>query len=88
MSVVTILKGKEKWPEIYNFLKESSPSLEDFEEIGKLINGAENYFIQSYRHASEEASASDIFSAYDKDELEMFANIVKKYVKNVKVRGI
>ncbi len=63
-------------------------SKEDFEEIGKLINGAENYFIQSYRHASEEASASDIFSAYDKDELEMFANIVKKYVKNVKVRGI
>ena len=23
MSVVTILKGKEKWPEIYNFLKKS-----------------------------------------------------------------
>ena len=38
MSVVTILKGKEKWPEIYNFLKESSPSLEDFEEIGVKSN--------------------------------------------------
>ena len=38
MSVVTILKGKEKWPEIYNFLKESSASLEDFEEIGVKSN--------------------------------------------------
>ncbi len=62
--------------------------MSDFEEIGKLISGAQNYFIQSYRHASEEAAPTDIFSAYNKDELEMFANIVRKYVKNVKVRGI
>ena len=61
---------------------------EDFEGIGKIIEGAENYFIQSYRHASEEAAPTDIFSAYNKEELDLFANIVKKYVKNVNVRGI
>ena len=61
---------------------------EDFEGIGKIIEGAETYFIQSYRHASEEAAPTDIFSAYNKEELDLFANIVKKYVKNVNVRGI
>ena len=61
---------------------------EDFEGIGKIIEGAETYFIQSYRHASEEAAPTDIFSAYSKEELDLFANIVKKYVKNVNVRGI
>ncbi len=63
-------------------------SAEDFENIGKLIEGAENYYIQSYRHASADTAEDDIFSAYTNEELEMFKNIVQKYVKNAKVRGI
>ena len=63
-------------------------SIEDFENIGKLIEGTENYYIQSYRHPSDESAEEDVFSAYTNEELENFKNIVQKYVKNAHVRGI
>lgn len=86
-SIGIIMEGKINY-EFRTTVIKPLHQLEDFEEIGKLINGAENYFIQSYRHASQEAAADDIFSAYSSEELETFKNIVQKYVKNAKVRGI
>ena len=62
--------------------------VDDFEKIGKLISGAKNYFIQSYRRPNEELVDADVFSAYTKEELECFANIARKFIKNVVVRGI
>ena len=58
----------------------------DMEEIGRLLNGARQYFIQSYREADQVIST--IFSSYDKTELEKMRDIVKPYVKHVELRGV
>ena len=64
MSVVTILKGKEKWPEIYNFLKESSPSLEDFEEIGVKSNIEIAQIVDEVELSKSESTRIDYYSEY------------------------
>lgn len=57
-----------------------------FQNIGRWIKGAENYYIQNYKE-SEGVLHKD-FEPFDKDELEKFADAVRPYVKNVYIRGV
>lgn len=57
-----------------------------FEGISKLIDGAENYYIQSF--VSSDNMIGTGFSGYTKEELEHYADFVRPYVKNVLIRGI
>ena len=59
---------------------------EDFEEIGKWIQGASAYYIQNYRE-NEEVLVKGL-EGFSKEELEEFANIMRKYVAHVEIRGI
>ncbi len=60
---------------------------EEFEEIGKLIEGASSYHIQSYKE-SENNLAPGPYSSYTKEALESMAKIVEKYVDKVSLRGV
>ena len=59
---------------------------EDFEEIGKMIEGAEHYFLQSF--TDRDTVPFKGFSAHTPETLRRFADIVRKYVKDVRLRGV
>ncbi|MBO7368935.1 MAG: anaerobic ribonucleoside-triphosphate reductase activating protein [Clostridia bacterium] len=59
----------------------------DFEEIGKLIKGAERYFLQNFTDSGN-LIEKGFFSACEKSVLENYASIARKYVKCVSLRGI
>ncbi len=59
---------------------------EDFEAIGAWIQGARAYFLQSYRDNDNVIQKG--YSAYRKEELEVFIKVLQKYVKRVELRGV
>jgi pyruvate formate lyase activating enzyme len=58
----------------------------NFVEIGKWIQGARKYFLQSYIDSGNTIQSG--FSAYSKPELEHFKTLVEPYVNTVEIRGI
>ena len=59
---------------------------EDFAGIGRLIQGAERYFIQNYVESDRVLYPG--FSSFRKEELLKFADIVRPFVKEVSLRGV
>ena len=73
----------------YEFRTTTVKGLHDadsFKDIATLISGAENYFIQSYTPSDN--MLSNKFSAFSKEELENFIEIVRPFVKNISLRGL
>ena len=58
----------------------------DFEEIGKWIKGARHYFLQCF--TDRDTVPFEGLSAPSKEKLEACADVVRKYVKDVQVRGV
>ena len=58
---------------------------DSFKEIGPWIEGAEKYFLQTF--VDREKVMFGGLSAYDKEEMEAFADIVSLYVKAIDIRG-
>ena len=61
-------------------------SKEDFEIIGQMIQGADNYFIQRFR--PNENVIDKNLNAPSKNELIEYLTVVKKYIPNAQIRGI
>ena len=59
---------------------------EDFEEIGKMIRGARHYYLQSF--TDRDTVPFKGFSAHTPETLRRFADIVRKYVGDVQLRGV
>ena len=59
---------------------------EDFAKMGQWIEGAEAYYLQSYR--DNENVIKKGYSAFEKEELESFLQLVKPYVKKAELRGV
>ena len=59
---------------------------EDFSSIGRWIRGADRYFIQNYVESDRVLSPG--FSGFRKEELAVFADLVRPYVKEVNLRGV
>lgn len=59
---------------------------ETFENIGKWIEGCENYYLQCYKDSGRIIAPG--FHAYGKEELEAFRQILTPYIKKVELRGI
>lgn len=55
-------------------------------EIGELLHGAKSYYLQSFKD-SDFVPNHDLH-AFNKEELEEFAEILKEHVDNVQLRGI
>lgn len=73
----------------YEFRTTTVKGLHDeqsFKGIAQLITGADNYFIQSFTPSDN--MLSNDFSAFSKEELDIFMEIVQPYVKNISLRGI
>lgn len=60
-------------------------SAEDMEKIGKWIQGAEKYFLQTYRDEGDLIEGG--FTAYNREETEVLLEIVRKYLPNAEIRG-
>ena len=58
----------------------------DFDEIGRLISGARRYFLQSF--TDRDTVPYGNLSAPAKEDLEKYAEIVRKYVPHVTIRGV
>ena len=59
---------------------------EDFREIGKLIQGAEKYFLQSF--TDRDTVPYGNLHAPSPEKLRKFALIVQEYVQTVEIRGV
>ncbi len=57
-----------------------------FDKIGKLIHGAEKYYLQAYVDSDRVIKPG--LSSYTKEELSEFLPILKEHVKMVEIRGI
>ena len=61
--------------------------MEDFEEIGKWIEGSKAYYLQPYKES--EQVISKIFTTYSAAEFDEIVNILNKYnIGNIKVRAL
>ena len=60
----------------------------DFEEIGQLIEGCSNYYIQSYRDDGNVLNREAGFGAFTKAELLAFLEIVRSHVGHAELRGV
>ena len=58
----------------------------DFEEIGKLIEGADAYFLQSFADSGDLIDGEG-FSAYSDEMMQTFLDTVKKKVPSARIRG-
>lgn len=62
-------------------------SRDDFEKISDWLAGSKQYYLQAYRD-SEHILKPGIFSSYSKGELEDFADLLRKKIPLVEIRGI
>ena len=60
----------------------------DFEEIGPMIRGCRDYYIQSFQDSGNILDEAAGFSAFSKEELQDFLELVKPYVGQASLRGI
>ena len=60
---------------------------EDFEAIGQWLRGSEEFYLQSYTDSGHVISP-DGLSSYSAEELRGFADIMKKYIPNIHLRGV
>ena len=61
-------------------------SAEDFERIGQWISGCPHYYLQNF--VDSDNVLVDGFSAYSKEELLDFIEILKPYIPNAELRGV
>ena len=61
-------------------------SAEDFEKIGEWLKGDEKYFLQNF--TDSEFVLQKGLGSHSRETLRSFADIVRKNVPNVEIRGI
>lgn len=83
---IKILKNSEIPIEFRTTLIKQFHTLQDMEEMAKLVEGNFNYFIQNFE-MSEDVKDKNL-SRLSKEELDEFLNIAKKYNNNATFRGI
>ena len=59
----------------------------DFEQIGRWIEGASEYYLQGFTDSGELIAGQGL-GAYSKEEMEEFTDIVKAYVPHTYIRGV
>ncbi len=84
-SINYLLKGNVPYEFRTTVVKELHEAA-DFEQIGKLIAGADAYYLQSFIDSGD--ILCDGFSAYDTDDLRFFRSLLVKYVPNTHLRGV
>lgn len=83
---VELLKTGEVPYEFRTTIVKELHTKEDILEIGEWLNGAENFYLQSYQETDKNICQG--FSAMEKDDLFELEKTLQKFIKNVKVRGV
>ena len=83
---IELLLGKKTDYEFRTTVIKEYHNAETFRSIGKLIKGADKYFLQGYIDSDRVLEKG--LSGYERKELESFAEIVSEYVKKVNIRGV
>lgn len=60
--------------------------VEDFDEIGQLLQGCSNYYLQGFRES--DTMIGEGFEAFSKEEMEKMAESARKYIDRVEHRGV
>lgn len=84
-SVDFLLKGTVPY-EFRTTVVREFHSREDFEDIGKWIQGAERYYLQSFVDSGDVIAQG--LHSYKKDILEQALSVVVKYVPTAELRGV
>lgn len=82
---VEFIKTKVKEYEFRTTVVKELHTASDFKSIGDWLEGASQYYLQSYRET--ENVISPIFTSYSKHELDEFCLTLQKYIKKVEIRG-
>lgn len=83
---VEILKGSSVPHEFRTTTAKELQTKEDFEKIGEWLRGEKRYFIQQYETSGE--LVGEEMTPYSKGELYAFADVMRKFVTDVEVRGV
>lgn len=59
---------------------------EDFEEIGKMLQGCSSYYLQGFRES--DTMIGEGFEAFSQEEMEKMAHLARKYIDRVMLRGV
>ena len=59
---------------------------EDFEEIGKMLQGCSSYYLQGFRES--DTMIGEGFEAFSQEEMEKMAHLARKYIDRVILRGV
>ncbi len=84
-SIELLLQGKIPYEFRTTTVKEFHTA-EDFESIGKMLKGAEAYFLQQFVQRDTVPDAG--LTSPDKEDMETFLEIVRRYVPNAQIRGV
>lgn len=84
-SIKLLKKGKTEYEFRTTVVRELHSS-EDFEGIGLIIQGAKRYFLQ--RFTDRDTVPYGNLSAPSFDDMKKYAEISRKFVKNVELRGV
>ena len=86
---VSLLMGQAKVPyEFRTTVVKGLHDLEEFEEIGKWLAGAQALFLQSYRESENVLDPSQNMGSFERTELECMAERARKYIVRVEIRGV
>lgn len=83
---VEILKNTSVPHEFRTTTAKELQTKDDFEKIGEWLRGEKRYFIQQYETSGE--LVGEEMTPYAKEDLLSFADIMRRYVTDVEVRGI
>lgn len=84
-SIEILLQGRVDY-EFRTTLVKELHTLDDMIHIGKMINGAEKYYLQQFIDSGNLIGSG--FSAFTREEMTDFCRTVKKYVKSAELRGV
>ena len=84
-SIELLMKGKIQY-EFRTTVVDELHEPQDFEAIGRMIHGAENYYLQPF--ADREQVPFDGFHAPSNEKLELCLDAARKYVSNASIRGL
>ncbi len=65
-------------------------TVEEFEEVGKLLAGCRAYYLQSFRESGNMVvgCGKADFAAFSKETMEKIAAVARKYIDKVELRGV
>jgi pyruvate formate lyase activating enzyme len=83
---IKLIMGSQKKYEFRTTYVKGLHSINDAKNIGELIEGAQNYYIQNFRNGKTIDPKLNSKNSFTEKELQKIKEVISKYVKNVSIR--